>query len=92
MDPRPSRPLSDAVFAAPVGVVQPPLRVENPDGLTVLFVLRVDSQSEKSEIAPFEAVEAQLRDQAFADALADAEEEWYQRARREAAVKVLPAG
>jgi parvulin-like peptidyl-prolyl isomerase len=55
----------------------------------VLFVLRVDSKTEKSEVAPFEEVKEQLRDQVFGEKLVDAEEEWYQRARREAAINVL---
>lgn len=81
-------PLSTTILAAPVGVVQAPVRMDNPNGMTVLFILRVDQREERSEVAPFEEVKDQIKDQVFSEKLADAEEEWYQRARREAAVDV----
>lgn len=83
-------PLGGAVFApdVPIGVVLPPVRMRMPSGVDVLFLLRVDEKSSRSEVAPFEDVKDQLRDQVFSEKLADAEEEWYQRARREAAIDV----
>lgn len=81
-------PLGSVVFNAEVGVVQPPVRMTTPSGLDVLFVLKVDAKSTLSEVAPYEEVKAQVQEQLFQDKLADAEEEWYQRARREAAVDV----
>jgi parvulin-like peptidyl-prolyl isomerase len=80
-------PISQVVFNAPVGVAQPLLKL--PYGNTFVFVvLRVDEKGEKSEAAPFEEIEEELRNQVFQEKLLDAEEEWYQRARREAAVDV----
>ncbi len=75
--------VDEVVFAAEVGVVQPPRRVGD-----VLFVIRVEERGERSEVAPFEEVRGQLEEQVFQEKLQDAEEEWYQRARREAALVI----
>jgi parvulin-like peptidyl-prolyl isomerase len=80
--------LAAVVFAAPVGVVQPPVRVNNPDAVDVLFVLRVDERTQKSRAAAYEDVKPELENQVLQQKLVDAEEEWYQRARREAAISV----
>lgn len=80
-------PLAEVVFAAEPGVVQPPVRAATPKG-DVLFIVRVDAKGERSEVAPFEEIEAQIRDQLFREKLDEAEEEWYQRARREAAIDI----
>jgi peptidyl-prolyl cis-trans isomerase SurA len=75
-------------FAAEVGPVQPPIRVGN-----VLFVVRVtDKGLGEARVVPYEEVEAQLRNALFQAKIADAEEEWYQRARRLAAVEILLKG
>lgn len=76
------------VFDAPVGVVQAPIRVANEGGLDVLFVLRVDERTSKTRAAAYEDVKAELENQVFQQKLTEAEEEWYQRARREAAVDI----
>jgi peptidyl-prolyl cis-trans isomerase SurA len=81
-------PLAAVVFAAEPGVVQAPVRVETGAGAEVLFLVRVDDKGEKSEVAPFEEIEEELKDQLFREELEQAEEEWYQRARREAAIDV----
>ncbi|MEQ1567636.1 MAG: SurA N-terminal domain-containing protein, partial [Myxococcota bacterium] len=81
-------PLAGVVFTAPIGVVQPPVRVSAPTGLDVLFLMRVDEKSSRSEVAPFEDVRGRLEEQVFQGKLVEAEEEWYQRARREAALKI----
>jgi hypothetical protein len=88
-------PLDSAIFQAPVGTVQPPLRMTVPNGSEVLFVIRVDDKQQKAQASPFEDVKDQLQNEVFEQKLQDAEEEWYQRARREAAVDVKigkPAG
>jgi peptidyl-prolyl cis-trans isomerase SurA len=80
-------PLSSTVFNASVGVAQLPVKMKGGQA-DVLVVLRVDEKSEKSEAAPFEEIKEELRNQVFQEKLLEAEEEWYQRARREAAVDV----
>lgn len=76
-------PIDRVVFAAEVGRVQAPLRMGD-----VLLILKVVSRGEKSEAAAFEEVEERLKDEVFRLKLEEAEEEWYQRARREAAIDV----
>lgn len=76
------------VFSGEVGVVQAPVRVSNPGGVDVLFILRVDEKMAKTRAAAFEDVRAELENQVFQQKLTDAEEEWYQRARREAAIQI----
>ncbi len=77
-----------AVFQGEIGRAQAPVQFTTPAGTEVLVILRPDARGEKSEALPFEEVEEQLRDQVFQEKLEAAEEEWYQRARREAAVVV----
>ena len=62
-------PLDAAVFAAEVGVVQPPLELNE-----VLFILKVESRSERAEVIPFEEAETQIRNQLFKEKLVEAEE------------------
>ena len=76
----------DAVaFQAEVGVVQPPIKVGN-----VLFIVKVtDKGMGEARVVPLEEVEDQLRNALFQEKVGEAEEEWYQRARRLAAVEIL---
>ncbi len=76
-------PVDAVVFDAPVGEFLPPIRVGD-----VLFILRVDERVDKvtDDVRSFEDSEEDLRNQVFQGKLKDAEEEWYQRARREAVV------
>lgn len=76
------------VFQGELGRAQPPVDFTAPDGTEFLVILRPDERGERSEALPFEQVEAQLKEQVFGEKLKAAEEEWYQRARREAAVDV----
>lgn len=75
--------LDAVVFSAEVGVVQPPLRLG-----AVLFIVRVDATGERALELSFEEAEDQIRNQLFQEKLIEAEEEWYQRARREATIEV----
>jgi hypothetical protein len=79
----------EPVFRGELGKAQTPVQFTTPDGTEVLVILRPDSRGERSDALPLEEVEAQLREQVFQEKLEAAEEEWYQRARREAAVDVL---
>jgi peptidyl-prolyl cis-trans isomerase SurA len=83
-------PIAAAVFVegVEVGQVLPPVPVVSPNGVTVLFVIRVDEKTSRTDVAPFDEVKTQLQDQLFSQKLQEAEEEWYQRARREAAIDV----
>ena len=77
--------LDKVAFAAEIGVTQPPVMVGE-----VLFVIRVVKKGlGKSKVVPFEEIEEQLRMQIFQEKVAEAEEEWYQRARRAAHIDVL---
>lgn len=68
----------------PLNEVLAPIRVGN-----VLFVVKpLSREVGEGDILPLEEVEVQLRNQLFEGKLAEAEEEWYQRARRESAVEV----
>lgn len=75
--------LDRAIFATPEGKVAGPVRIGD-----ILFVLRVDTMGEKSEVLSLEEVKDQLKNAIFAEKIGEAEEQWYQRARREAAVDV----
>ena len=79
-------PIDEAVFGAGVvpGQVLEPIRLGQ-----VLAVIRVDERKEKEgDILPFEDVKPELRNQLMMSKIEEAEEQWYQRARREAAVDV----
>lgn len=79
-------PLDEAVFQAEVepGTVLEPVRLGQ-----VLALVRVDGRREKEgEQLPFDQVKPELRNQLMMAKIEDAEEEWYQRARREAAIDV----
>ena len=74
-----------AAFDGDVGVVQGPIQVGS-----VLFLIRVNERKMGvSGVRPFEEIEEQLRAALFQEKLVEAEEEWYQRARRIRSVEVL---
>jgi len=77
--------LDKVVFSAEVGVTQAPVLVGE-----ILFVIRVVNKGlGESRVVAFEEVEEQLRMQIFQEKVAEAEEEWYQRARRAAHIDIL---
>lgn len=79
--------LDEALFAEGVedNVFLEPIAVGN-----VLMIARVTKrESVNGEVKPFEEVELALQNQIMTDKVAEAEEEWYQRTRREASVEVL---
>lgn len=76
-------PVDAIVFTTEIGKIADPVRVGD-----VLFVLRVDERGERAEVGTFEEASDELRNQLFQQKLIEAEEEWYQRARREAAIDV----
>jgi peptidyl-prolyl cis-trans isomerase SurA len=79
-------PIDAAIFGAEVvpGQVLPPIRLGQ-----VLAVVKVDERKEQmGEVLPFEEVKGELRNQLLMVKIEDAEEQWYQRARREAQVDV----
>ena len=77
--------LDQVVFSAEIGVTQPPVLVGE-----VLFVLRVVKKAlGESKVVAFEEVEERLRMQIFQEKVGEAEEEWYQRARRAAHIDIL---
>lgn len=74
-----------AAFEAEVGTVTGPVQVGK-----VLFVLRVNERGlGDARVVPFEDIKEQLQAQLFQEKLLEAENEWYQRARRLSAVEVL---
>jgi hypothetical protein len=76
-------PVDAVVFATEAGAIADPVRVGD-----VLFVLRVDRRGRRSEASSFEDARDELENRVFLRKLEEAEEEWYQRARREAAIDV----
>lgn len=78
-------PVDQVVFSADLGVVQPPIRVGN-----VLFIVRVDERGMGNSAVPkLDEVKEQLRNQIFQEKVLQAEEEWYQRTRRQSSVDIL---
>lgn len=76
--------LDAVVFDAPLGTFLEPIRVGN-----VAMVVRVISREViEGDLVPFDEVAPAIKNQLFEAKLEDAESEWYQRARREAAVAV----
>ena len=75
--------LDRTIFGTPVGRVAAPVRVGN-----ILFVLKVDEFGERSEVLSFDEVKDQLKNAIFREKIVDAEEQWFQRARREAAIDI----
>jgi len=78
--------IDDVVFGPEVlpGQVLAPLRLGQ-----VLAVIRVDERrAEEGDVLPFEDVKGELKNQLMMRKLQDAEEQWYQRARRESAIDV----
>jgi parvulin-like peptidyl-prolyl isomerase len=68
----------------PLDQVQLPIQVDQ-----VLFVVKVLKREQGTGgLLPLEQVEEELRNSIFEEKLKDAEEEWYQRTRRESAVEV----
>ncbi|MCA9567555.1 MAG: peptidyl-prolyl cis-trans isomerase [Myxococcales bacterium] len=77
--------LDAVVFDAPVDEVLPPVRLGN-----VLMVVRVrEKTSVEGDVKPFEEVKDGLEQQVMMQRVEEAENEWYQRMRREVSVKVL---
>ncbi|MEM6926870.1 MAG: peptidylprolyl isomerase [Myxococcota bacterium] len=75
--------LDRSIFATPEGKVAGPVRIGN-----TLFVLSVDAFGERSEVFAFEEVQEQLKNAIFQEKIAETEAQWYQRARREAAIDI----
>lgn len=75
--------LDRAIFSTPEGKVAGPVRIGN-----IFFVLFVDAFGERSEVLSFEESEEQIKNAIFQEKITTAEEQWYQRARREAAVDI----
>ena len=77
--------LDAQVFEAEVGTVMQPTEVGS-----VLFVVHVLERGlVDGDVQPLEEVSDTLREQIFQRKMEEVEEDWYQRARREAAVQVL---
>lgn len=77
--------LDAAVFQAELGDVLEPVEVGS-----VLFVVRLlDRKMVDGDLQPLEEIRGQLQDQLFQFKLEQAEEEWYGRAKRQAAVRVM---
>ncbi len=77
--------LEKVVFDAPVGEVLDPIRVGQ-----VLMVVRVNDKTVvEGAIQPFEEVAPGLRQQIMMRKVEEAEDAWYQRMRREVAVRIL---
>ncbi len=77
-------PIDAAIFSPEVvpGNVIGPIPVGQ-----VLALVRVDERRmSEGDVLPFEEVKDELRNQLFQDKLLEAEEEWYQRARRQASI------
>jgi len=75
-----------AVFSAAVvpGTVIGPIPVGS-----VLALVRLDDRREaEGDVLPFDDVKEELRNQLFQGKLEEAEEEWYQRARRQASIMI----
>lgn len=76
--------VDQAAFAAEPGKVVGPVQVGK-----VLFVLKVvDRGLGEARVVPYEEVAEQLRNQLYQEKMVDAEDEWYQRARRLSSVEV----
>jgi len=77
--------LDAAVFEAALGDVLEPVEVGS-----VLFVVRLlDRKMVDGDLQPLEEIRVQLQDQLFQFKLEQAEEEWFGRAKRQAAVRVM---
>lgn len=80
-----TKAVDEAVFAAPLKEVLEPLQVGN-----VLMLVRVNEKREvEADVRPFDEVSPALRNQLMTERVAEAEQDWYQRTRREVLVKVL---
>jgi len=77
--------LDTAVFEAALGDILEPVEVGS-----VLFVVRLlDRKMVDGDLQPLEEIRGQLQDQLFQFKLEQVEEEWYGRAKRQAAVRVM---
>jgi len=77
--------LDQKVFEEEVGAVMQPTEVGS-----VLFVVRILERGlVDGDVQPLEEVNETLREQIFQRKMEEVEDDWYQRARREAAVRVL---
>lgn len=78
-------PLATAAFTTPVGEIADPLLVGG-----VLYGVRVDARDEAPVDPPsFESLKDELAQELFEEKLTDAEESWYEVARRQAAIRLL---
>lgn len=75
--------LDEVVVAAQVGVAQGPILIGS-----TLYVVSVRGTGERSVDLTFEEAKEQIRNVVFQEKLVQAEEEWYQRARREASIVI----
>ncbi len=82
--------LDEAVFSPEVvpGTVVGPV----PVGSVLAIVRLEDRRTAEGDVLPFEEVKEELRNQMFQEKLQEAEEEWYQRARRQASIMVKLEG
>ena len=71
------------VFQGDAGVVRAPILLND-----IVFLLRVESFGTRQLVTSFEDAENSVRNMLFQEKLQEAEEEWYQRARREAAIDI----
>lgn len=77
--------LDAVVFEAPIGQFLEPIRVGD-----VMMIVRVLERSlDKPSVKPYAEVAPALRNQLLQKKLEDAEEAWYQRKRRESAIRIL---
>lgn len=80
--------LDKVVFDAPIGQFLEPIRVGN-----VMMIVRVLERSvQEATVKPYEEVAPALRNQLLQKKLEEAEEAWYQRKRRESAIRILLQG
>ncbi|MBT3220851.1 MAG: hypothetical protein HN348_17340, partial [Proteobacteria bacterium] len=77
--------LDAVVFEAPVGEVQNPVAM----GSVIAVVKVIERAMGQGDVRSFEEANSDIQQRLFEKKLADAETEWYQRARRQAAVQVL---
>lgn len=75
--------IDSVVFATAEGRVSEPIDVGN----AILLVRVVDKRT--TDILPFEQVKEQIRGKVYQDKIRDEAEQWYQQARRRAAVRIL---
>ena len=80
--------LDAVVFDAPLGKFLAPIRV----GSVMMIVQVLERTVQEADIKPYAEVAPLLRNQLTQQKLEDAEEAWYQRKRRESAIRILLDG